>query len=320
MTAVQRIVVIGAGLAGLSAATRLVGAGHSVVVLDKGRGPGGRMATRRIGAATVDHGAQFFTVRSDEFAAEIQPHLDSGLVVEWCTGFSPEGDGHPRYAVRGGMNALTKFIAAPLDVRCNSLAFAVRHGERLAWSVSLDDGTAIEADAVIVTCPVPQSYSLVMPSGIELPEALIRTEYDRTISLLLELSDAPLVPEPGGLQNPSDILSFVADNQRKGVSGAPALTLHANATWSEDHWGDDVATVTTALAVAAVDFIGGAVIIEAQVKRWRFGTPRTIWPDRCWTAPFGRGPIVLAGDAFGGPKVEGAVLSGQAAASAVLSS
>ncbi len=314
------VVVVGAGLAGLSAATSLVEAGHSVVVLDKGRGPGGRMATRRIGAATFDHGAQFFTVRSDEFAAEIQPHIDSGLVYEWCTGFTAVGDGHPRYAVRGGMNALAKLVAAPLDVRSNSLVFAVRDGAKLAWSVGLDDGTAIEADAVIVTCPVPQSYSLVMPSGIELPETLIRTEYDRTISLLLGLSDAPLVPEPGGLQNPTDTLSFVADNQRKGVSHAAALTIHANATWSEAHWGDDVATVTDALTVAAADFIGGAAIINAQVKRWRFGTPRSIWPERCWTAPVGRGPLVLAGDAFGGPKVEGAVLSGRAAASAVLAS
>jgi predicted NAD/FAD-dependent oxidoreductase len=63
-----RVVIVGAGLAGLSAARLLRDAGHDVVVLDKGRSPGGRCATRRIGNATLDHGAQFFTVRSDEFA------------------------------------------------------------------------------------------------------------------------------------------------------------------------------------------------------------------------------------------------------------
>jgi predicted NAD/FAD-dependent oxidoreductase len=44
----MRILVIGAGLAGLTAARRLQDRGHTVVVVDKGRAPGGRMATRRI--------------------------------------------------------------------------------------------------------------------------------------------------------------------------------------------------------------------------------------------------------------------------------
>jgi predicted NAD/FAD-dependent oxidoreductase len=57
------------------------------------------------------------------------------------------------------------------------------------------------------------------------------------------------------------------------------------------------------------------------VKRWRFATPQQIWPDRCWVAPAspGRtsGSLVLAGDAFAGPRIEGAALSGLAAAAAL---
>ena len=56
--ALPRLVVVGAGLAGLTAAQALTDA-FDVIVLDKGRGFGGRMATRRIGDATFDHGAQF---------------------------------------------------------------------------------------------------------------------------------------------------------------------------------------------------------------------------------------------------------------------
>jgi len=54
----MRVVVIGAGLAGLMSAQQLQESGHDVVVLDKGKSPGGRLATRRIGDATLDHGAQ----------------------------------------------------------------------------------------------------------------------------------------------------------------------------------------------------------------------------------------------------------------------
>ena len=43
-----RVVVVGAGVAGLTAA-RSLAAFSDVVVVDKGRGVGGRLATRRIG-------------------------------------------------------------------------------------------------------------------------------------------------------------------------------------------------------------------------------------------------------------------------------
>jgi len=82
----NRVVVIGAGLAGLMAAGEIAGHGIDVVVLDKGRGVGGRMATRRIAApngrtALLDHGAQFFTVRHDEFARLVEASHTSGVVV-----------------------------------------------------------------------------------------------------------------------------------------------------------------------------------------------------------------------------------------------
>ncbi|MEO6124307.1 MAG: FAD-dependent oxidoreductase [Ilumatobacteraceae bacterium] len=319
----MRVAVVGAGLAGLTAAGDLTAAGHKVTIFDKGRSPGGRMATRRIGNATIDHGAQFFTVRSDEFGARIAPHLESGLVYEWCRGFSTNGDGYPRYAVCGGMNMLTKSMAAGLDVRCNSMVFSISSGSTAAtrgsgWQVTLDDGTALDADAVIVTCPLPQSYSLLMPAGVDLPEQLVRADYDRTIAALITLNGSPVVPEPGGIQNPNADLSFVVDNQRKGVSAAPALTVHANAEWSLGHWDDPLADLATALTSAAADFIGAADVVELQVKKWRFATPRSVWDDPCWIEPHTAGSLIVAGDAFAGPKVEGAVRSGAAAATALL--
>ena len=99
----MEVVVVGSGMAGLTTARRLVDAGHRVVVVDKGRRPGGRMATADLGGgALADHGAQFWTVRSPELAAERDRWLAGGTVREWCRGFGTE-DGHPRYAVPGGM-------------------------------------------------------------------------------------------------------------------------------------------------------------------------------------------------------------------------
>lgn len=336
----MRVVVVGAGVSGLVAARALAGTGatarpepvhpgpvhpelHQVIVFDKGRSPGGRLATRRIGAATLDHGAQFFTVRRDALAAQVSVWIAAGLVDVWCDGFG-RADGHPRYVATGGMNSLAKDLAAGLDVRCDHMVFGVRRGRRGrgdgddGWTVVVDDGSEYTADAVIITCPLPQTFSLLVETGVELPTELFGDDYDRTIALLAVLDRPGAVPAPGGVQAddlPGTPWSFIGDNQAKGISAAPAVTFHADASWSNDHWDTDRHEVHRLLLDAASPWLGDAVVTESQVKRWRFATPRRPWPDRCWSDP--SGTLVLAGDAFGGPKVEGAFESGLAAAAAV---
>lgn len=313
----MHVVVVGAGLAGLVAARTLHAEGHRVTVLDKGRSPGGRLATRRIGAATLDHGAQFFTVRDDRFGSMVAAWAADGLVAEWCRGFTPAGDGYPRFAVPAGMNALAKHLAAGLDVRCRQLVFAVRDRPG-GWDVGLDDGTAIAADAVVVTTPVPQSQAVLISAGVELPAGLRTLDYDRTLALLVVLDGPTAVPAPGGVQSPDALWSFVGDNQAKGVSAVPALTLHAAPDWSGEHWDDDPAATLATLVAAAQPWFGGSAVVEAQLKRWRFATPRTTWHQPCYVADDTDAPVVLAGDAFAGPRVEGAALSGLAAARALI--
>lgn len=319
------VVVVGAGLAGLLAAGRLSHAGHRVIVVDKGRGVGGRLATRRIAVpdgrrAIFDHGAQFFTVRDRQFAEHVDRWIGDGIVFEWCRGFD-EADGHPRYAVRGGMTALAKHLARSLDVRTSTLVFSVaeipnadagRSDHR--YRVAIDDGTHLDADAVIVTCPVPQSYSLTVEAGIAMPRDLLMGDYDRTIGLLVVLDGPSNVRPPGGEQNPSDIFSWVADNAMKGISEVPALTLHANARWSAEHWDLDSGEGQRILLEHAQPFFGSSACVSVDYKKWRFATPRQPWP-----APFhAEDLVVFAGDAFAGPKVEGAALSGLAAADHLL--
>ena len=57
----MRVAIVGAGLAGLACADQLVAGGHQVSLFDKGRGPGGRMSTRRMEDGwAFDHGAPWF--------------------------------------------------------------------------------------------------------------------------------------------------------------------------------------------------------------------------------------------------------------------
>jgi predicted NAD/FAD-dependent oxidoreductase len=310
----MRVVIVGAGICGLVAARQLVDTDTDVIVVDKGRSVGGRLATRRIGTATLDHGAQFFTVRTPAFRRQVDDWIDRGLVNVWTHGFTTD-DGHARYVATAGMNSLAKDLATGLDVRCSTMAFAIRPTDD-AWQVVIDDGTVHVADAVIVTTPLPQAFALLADSGIDLNESLMRTDYDRTIALLATLDRPPALPEPGGVQGPTPELSFLADNAAKGVSATAAITVHASAAWSETHWDDDVDSLRLALIDLAAPWLGDAGVIDAQVKKWRFATPRTPWPDPCWCAD--GGSIVLAGDAFDGPRVEAAHNSGLAAAHALI--
>ena len=297
-------------------AARKLAEQHEVIVLDKGKTPGGRCATRRIGTATFDHGAQFFTTRTAQFESVVAQWVKDGVAREWCRGFGTNPDGFPRYIGTRGMTTITKYLASGIDVRCNSFVFAVtRMNGPQSWKIHLDDGTSIAADALIVTTPLPQSYSLLISADVEMPEALYKTEYDRTLTLLATLDGPTNITSSGALQEPNDEVAFVADNSQKQISATAAITLNATAAFSEAHWSTNPDEVHALLRDHARQFLGESRIVVSQLKRWRFATPRTIWPEPCWV----NDSLALAGDAFAGPRVEGAAVSGLAAAAEILS-
>lgn len=318
----MRVAIVGAGLSGLAAARTLVDAGCAVTVFEKATELGGRLATWTAAHGTMDAGAQFFTVRTATFRRQTDDWRRRGLVDTWCHGFGVD-DGHPRHVARRGMRSLAVDLAEGLDVRLDTMAFTIRQrpgtvdsGPDAGWVLVTDDGNEHDADAIILTAPLPQSYALLADVGPALDPDLMTTEYDRTIGWLAVLDRPPAIPSPGGVTSPTPDVSFVADNVAKGLSATPAITLHATADWSEQHWDDDADRLRELLVALAAPWIGDASVISDRVVRWRFATPRRIHPEPCWVAPDRR--IVLAGDAFAGPRVEGAYRSGVAAAAALL--
>ena len=173
-----------------------------------------------------------------------------------------------------------------------------------------------DADAVLLTAPAPQSLALLAAGGVELPvddlRALEAIEYEPCLAVLSVLDGPTQLPEPGAVDPADGPIDWLADNHRKGVSAAPAVTIHATAAFSREFWEADDETVAAAL-LAAAQLGSSAMAGGTQVQRWRYARPVTVHPERCLvthTEPC----LVFAGDAFGGAKVEGAVLSGRAAA------
>lgn len=324
------VIIVGAGLAGLVAANALAAAGRSSIVLDKGRSVGGRLATRRMkGAAGVmaraDHGAQFFTVRSPDFAELVHDWRRAGIVREWCRGFSGGNDGYPRYCAEAGMNTIAKYLAASADVECDVHLRSLAGADGML-SVATEDGRRWESDTVIVTAPVQQSLDLCENGWLPIPEevevALKLVTYASCLALLVSFDGVSSVGQPGGLQltlAEDPVFSFVADNHVKGISEVGALTLHVNDAVSAERYDLSDEDTRAYLLTEAKRFLGEATPIEVELKKWRYARPLVGHPDACVSvAPIEGTQLVFAGDAFGGAKVEGAALSGLAAAQAVL--
>jgi renalase len=315
------VLVIGAGMSGLCAAGALRSAGIRVRILDKGRGVGGRMATRRIGGATFDHGAQFATAEGEPFREWLREATRAGVAAEWASGVSflnGLGGGPDRWRGVGGMAAFAKYLARGLEVHLGREVAAVRRaGEH--WRVELGDGSIERASAIVLTAPIPQALALLDAGGqrldADLRERLSGISYEYCLAVMAVLRGPSRLPEPGGLAFSEGPVAWIADNQQKGISESPALTVHASDAWSRLNWDRDRMAVGEELLGAVASWMGSGVE-RFEVHGWRYSRPVETFDCRCLVLE--GGSLVLAGDAFGGRSVEGAALSGWAAAEALM--
>lgn len=325
-TYVIDVIIVGAGICGLMAARVLKDAGKEVILIDKGRSIGGRLATRRIGEGAADHGAQFFTVRTPEFGVYVERWLAEGLVFEWSRGWTDGSligtrDGHPRYAVRGGMNQLAKHAGEGLQVFTDVRVKAVR-SQLGRWYVDMEGKGQLAASAVLLTPPVPQALELVESGGVGLhaedEAALKAIQYEMCLTAMF-LVDRPIfLPSPGAIQRENANIHWIADNRAKGISPeATILTMQATGTYSRQLWDQTDESILNAFRVDVMPILGETRVLDAQLKRWRYSRPVSVYPERTLIAR-GHGNLLFAGDAFGGPRLEGAVLSGLAAGKVLL--
>ena len=307
------VLVIGAGISGLICATELQKSGLQVVLLDKGRNAGGRLSTREMQGARVDHGAQFFTVRDPRFKIYVDQWIDSGVIREWFrhADWDTNATGYPRYCGVDGMNSIAKYLASTLEVRHSEevQTLSLRGG---CWFATTKNGNEFVAKKLVITTPLPQALALMETTNLnwagDLLSRLKQVRYEKGLAALVLLDQPSLVPVPGALKFSSGPLVWIADNQMKGISpDVTALTLHASAQFATEHWDSSDAVRGQLMLNAAEQFIQGSVV-DLRCHRWGFTLPLNPWPQTYLSIePLG---LALAGDAFGGSRIEGAALSG----------
>ncbi len=321
MTQQEKTLIIGAGISGLFAGQILSQVGHPVTILEKSRGVGGRMATRRFNKGVFDHGAQFFTVRDPQFQRWVDRWVQQGIALEWERKFSkpgetPEGNGHPRYRGLKGMTSIPKELSQSIDIHLNTRVVSISNDGEI-WLVETENGGDFSATHLILTAPVPQSLSLLEMGSVSLPEreseSLQTIQYHPCIAGLVLLDGPSGIPAPGGMKFDSGPIQWLADNTQKGISPqAAAVTIHASAHFSRQNFDLEPEQLADTLIREAEPWLGSSVQ-EWQLQKWRYSQPVQIYPERYLKIPIPL-PLFFAGDAFGGPRVEGAALSGMAVA------
>lgn len=305
-------VIIGAGVSGLLVGREMTRLGAEVIVLEKSRGLGGRLATKRVGPAVFDQGAQFLTTRDgDGFGDELCAWVKAGIATSWNQGDVRRWTGRP------SMNGVGKWLAEDVDVRREHKVTAVRHHDCGCWELDVEGEGMMRAERLVLSAPVPQSLALLDAGGVELPpdtrQALGKLVYHPCLALLVALDGPSEVPS-GGVAMESGPLRWVADNAKKGTSppGRGAITLHTTPEFSAAHYGASVEEIAEHLLPVAAKWFGGADVLSTTLHRWRFSEPAAQFEKPClWLPDLALG---FCGDAFGGPRVGGAVKSGLAMA------
>lgn len=341
-----KVAVVGAGMAGLVCAQRLRQAGCDVMVVEKSRGLGGRVATRRLQGTHADHGTRYFMNQGLLSRSLIQSLSQQGVLKIWTSTWheiDAEGrlqvsaDRDSGYASPQGLTAVAKFLAHGLDIQLGQRVIALAPVNH-TWTLTLESGTgrplsAVVADAVVLAIPAPQVLALLSPLADQpLPasfvEAIQSVEFAPCLTAIATYAathQASLTEISWkAVRFPGDIdLNWLSlDSSKQEHPQRPVLVVQSTAAYAHQY------LESTDLQLAGHHLLAKAARSllpwfhspeELQVHRWRYA-----FVSRALSVPclFSAEPLPIAscGDWCGGDSLENALHSGWAAAQEILNS
>ncbi len=316
--------IVGAGIAGLACARRLAEAGAAARVYDTARGPGGRLATRRLDCGRADLGAQYFTARDPEFVTAVQGWENEGIVARWDPVLvrleggvaSPVDAGDPRWVGVPRMSALTRHLAAGVDMVPQYPVTGLT--ERAdGWHVTAADGRADGPYAAIVLAlPAPRAAPLLRTSAPALAERADGVAMRPCWAAALDAST--FVPAFDAAFVHDHALRWVARDGSKPQRDRPTIWVaHATPGWSAQWLEHGPEEVLERLVELFRDATGMRADLRGLfAQRWRYSQAPEPLADR-FLLDRERG-VGACGDWCSGNRIEGAWLSGHALGAALL--
>lgn len=312
----MNVIVVGAGIAGLSCATALQANGHSVTIFDKSRGPAGRMSTRRTEIGQWDHGAQYFTARDPRFQKELARWHSAGTVAPWRPRLIVIGDqlehtldgNLVRYVGTPRMTSPAKWLSESLSLKLGLIISSLIPSER-GWQVkTLENGVIDDHfDALIIAVPAPQASNLLEEIAHPFLPLVQKVTMVGCWTLMLHYSQKLDLEFDAAFVNTGPLRWIARDSSKPGRTQYETWVLQASAAWSELHMESSAAEVIPQL-LDAFNVLGGTPPDSCLAHRWRYADTllaqkdRFLWDNDC--------KLGVCGDWINGGKVEGAWLSG----------
>jgi renalase len=332
------IAIIGAGMAGITCAIELQRMGKSVIILEKSRGVGGRMATRRLFETIADHGTCYLSPQDPRFQKVFDRLIAAKIVRSWTNTVHildrggklwQAPDVQPRYIAPAGMSSIAKYLATGLEIRLNQKAIEIK-AQTDGWRIEIEGKppTEIFAKTVISTIPAPQAVDLLAPIEQDLPSQVIQqlrsVEFYPSISTMVSYTPAQLAdwyehyPHVCAVtcQDDPQLAWLGVDSSKRDRPADPVFVLQSTAEFANRYpTPDDAQLATTALLNHAgarfLPWLSRPQWHQTQVWRYAFAKNPLTVPYLQIEHP---APLILTGDWCGGRKVESAVLAGLAVA------
>ena len=330
------IAVIGAGIAGLTCARKLQQAGKSVVLLDKSRGLGGRLATRRLAGTHADHGVCYLQAKGDRFQHWIDELVSVGILRVWTTGIhrlTADGNLQPPtkfanyYAAPLGATSIAKYLGRDLEIIGDRLITAIdpiNNGWRLS---SKDPEFSLTAAQVVMATPPAQALAITKETiDLTCIQQLSNVQFSRSITTIAvyptsDRTAAAAIPWQGIQCINHPTLAWIGLDSSKQLNPTqPVLVIQSSAAFAEQYFdAPDLAIIGQKLIDSIVPLIPTLTAPElVQVHRWGYAFAQNPLSDRFITAQTAA-PLYFGGDWCGGNRVESAYLSGMAIADRILS-
>jgi predicted NAD/FAD-dependent oxidoreductase len=329
---VARIAVVGAGIAGLAYPRTLLNQGLRARVFERDLCPGGRLATRRVESLSFDHGVQYFSTQDARFEPVVRQWEAAGIVAPWdgrTVALAGRGPGEEvasahRYVGVPTMEAVAIHLARGLDIQLGAGVAQIRC-DAGQWRLTGERGGELDEagfDAVVLAMPSAAAIILLKDLSDLVPR-ISTVNWDSCWAVMLGLARPSGINFDAAFVSDDPILGWIARESSKPMrslrpGAAETWILHAHPAWSGAYLEMPEAEATRWMQRAFAARLGRPLVQSTvAAHRWRWALPVNPLPE-----PFlfdERLAIGLAGDWCGGPRVEGAYLSGVALAQALAS-
>lgn len=318
------VAIIGAGISGLSCATRLKALGFQVQLYEKSHGVSGRMSTRNKDDWSADHGAQYFTARNSLFVEELNKWIGSDVAAIWnpclkvfkANQWQDHSSTENRYVGTPAMNSPSKYLAKNLAIELGKTIDRIAYTQGKWLLHSLEAGDIKQAfDWLVIALPAPQALALTKSIDNTIEEVTKNAHMQGCWTVMARFTEKPNVIFDAAFIN-DEVVSWISRNNSKpNRTGLETWTIHANPQWSQKWIELDKDKAAQFILDCAKKLGLDCDKAEISIQRWRYASGHII------PAPGFRLredlKLGFCGDWLNGGRVEGAWLSGYKLASQI---